>query len=157
LPETVVLRSSRLKWLALLLASMVFVLGGALIFFAAPNGRGGGVVVAGFFGLTAVLALVQLLAPGRIELSPDGFTIYGLGTRRTTPWSDVSSFSTAQASALSKIVTVNPADSRSLGRAGAAVRKVVGFNRALPDTYGLSAEDLAALMNDWHRRYTGHS
>jgi len=67
----------------------------------------------------------------------------------------VSSFSTVRTSALSKVVAVNPADSRTLGRAGAAVRKVVGFYRALPDTYGLSAEALAALMNDWHARYAG--
>jgi hypothetical protein len=152
-----VLRSSRLKWLAVLVAALVFVLGGVLIFFAAPNGRGGGVVVFGFFGLTAIVALIQVLTPGRIELSPDGFTAYGIGTRRTTAWSDVSSFSVVRASALSKIVAVNPTDSRTLGRAGSAIRKVVGFNRALPDTYGLSAEDLAALMNDWHRRYAGRS
>jgi hypothetical protein len=146
-----------LKWLAVLVAALVFVLAGVFIFFAAPNGRGGGVVVSGFFGLTAAVALIQLLAPGRIELSPDGFTVYALGTIRTTAWSDVSSFSSVRASALSKIVAVNPADSRTLGRAGAAVRKVVGFNRALPDTYGLSAENLAALMNDWHTRYAGRS
>ena len=155
--ETVILRSSRLKWLALLVSSLVFALGGVLVFFAAPNGRGGGVFVTGFFGLCAVIALLQLLAPGRIELSPDGFTVYGLGTRTTTPWSDVSSFATVRASALSKVVAINPADSRTLGRAGAAVRKVVGFNRALPDTYGLNAEDLAALMNGWHTRYAGRS
>jgi hypothetical protein len=150
----VVLRSSRLKWLALLLASLLFVLVGVLISYAAPNGRVGGVLVIGVFSLTAVLTVAQLLAPGRIELSPDGFTVYGLGTRRTTPWSEVNSFSTARTSALSKIVTVNPADSRSLGQAGAAVRKAIGFNRALPDTYGLSAEDLASLMSEWQMRYT---
>jgi hypothetical protein len=35
-----------------------------------------------------------------------------------------------------------------------AARAVAGYDGgALPDTYGMKADDLAALMNEWHSRY----
>ena len=32
-------------------------------------------------------------------------------------------------------------------------RAVTGYDGGLPDTYGLRADRLAALMNDWKQRY----
>jgi hypothetical protein len=59
--ETRVLKASRFKWAVLLFAAVVFAFAGVLIFFAAPGGRVGGIVVFIFFGACALVAAVQLV------------------------------------------------------------------------------------------------
>lgn len=148
-PDTLVLQAGRLKWALVLAASLAFVSAGLLIFFKAPNGRVGGTAGIVFFGLAAVVAVLQMLT-GRLELSPQGFTLSGLGRKSTTGWSDVSSVTAVRpAGAMQKMVQVTLSDSANLPRKGG----VVGGRRLLPDTYGMKAEDLAALMNEWRGRY----
>jgi hypothetical protein len=59
--ETRVLKASHFKWAVLLFAGVVFAMGGVLIFFAAPAGRVGGIVVFVFFGACAAVAAIQLV------------------------------------------------------------------------------------------------
>lgn len=148
MPDALVLRASRLKWTVVLAASLVFVSAGLLILLEAPNGRVAGIAVILFFGLGAVVAVLQM-ATGRLELSPAGFTISGLGRKSTTRWSEVSSAAAVRpAGAGMKMVQITLSDSGHLHAAAD-----VGGRRLLPDTYGMRAEDLAALMNEWHDRY----
>lgn len=155
-PETVTLRPGKLKWGIVLLACLVFAGAGTLIFIEAPGGRAGGVAAMLFFGGGALVSTLQIVANSRLVLSPEGFTIFGLGRRLTTRWTEVASFSVvaAGASPINRMVAVNLAGADRLGRARAAARAVLGYDRLLPDTYGMKAQDLAALLDEWRARHS---
>ena len=151
-----VLRPGRLKWGLVLAACGVFVAGGALIFFEAPGGRVGGAVVMGLFGFGAIVSMLQLASGSRLELSPAGFTVAALGRRATMGWSEVGSFDVVAAGpgALNRMVAVNLVREEHVGGVPGAVRAAFGYNRLLPDTYGMKAERLAALMNEWRSMHS---
>ena len=153
--EIRVLKASRFKWAVLLLAGAVFALAGVLVFFAAPGGRAGGIIVFGFFGLCAVVAAIQLVFRSTLTLTADGFTFTALRRRVTRPWSDIDSFVPVQTSAFGGVVGIQLAASAQQ-RSGVrkAARNVWGYDGgALPDTYGMTVNELAALMNEWRDRY----
>jgi len=156
--EIRVLKASRFKWAVLFVAGAVFALGGVLIFFAAPGGRAGGIAVFAFFGLCAVVAAIQLVFPSTLTLTTDGFTFTALRRRVTRRWNDIDSFAPVRASALSGVVGITLAASAEQ-RSGVrkAARNIWGYDGgALPDTYGMTAGELAALMNEWRDRYGTH-
>jgi hypothetical protein len=148
-----VLRANRFKWAVLLLAGAVFVMGGVLIFFAAPGGRVGGIFV--FFGGCAAVAAIQLVLRSTLTLTTDGFMFTSFGRRVTRRWQDVDSFVAVRTSALSGVVGIRLAiSSERLSGPRRAAMAIAGYDGgALPDTYGMKADDLAALMNDWRGRY----
>lgn len=151
------LHAGRLRWTLVLAASLIFVAAGVLVFIMAPNGRVAAIVAILFFGFGAVVAVLQMVT-GRLELSPRGFTLRGLGRTSTTAWSDVTSFSVVTPTAAwMKMVEVELADTETLRHTRAAVKAVAGAGRLLPDMYGMKPEDLAALMNQWRSRYAGGS
>jgi len=135
-------------------ASAIFALGGALIFAVAPGGRVGGLVVFLFFGACAAVAILQLVLRSQLTLTADGFTVRSLGRQGTRRWQDVESFVVVRASAFTSIVGIRllatQGGDTSLTR---AARNVFGYQGALPETYGMKASDLAALMNEWLSRY----
>ena len=153
--ETRVLMASRFKWAVLFLAGAVFAMGGVLIFFAAPGGRVGGIVVFVFFGGCAAVAAIQVVLRPTLALTADGFTFTSLGRRVTRRWQDVDSFVAVRISALSGVVGIRLAvSSERFSGPRRVARGIVGFDGgALPDTYGMKADELAALMNDWRGRY----
>jgi hypothetical protein len=153
--ETRVLKASRFKWTVLLFAGAVFAMAGVLIFFAAPGGRVGGIVVFVFFGACAAVAATQLVFRSTLTLTTEGFTFTGLGRRVTRRWNDIDYFVAVRTSALSGLVgirlSVSPEQASGVRR---AARAIAGYDGgALPDTYGMTAAELAALMNDWRDRY----
>ena len=109
-----------------------------------------------FFGF-GVIVYVLLLLPGSayLRLDPTGFTVCSLFRAHSTGWFEVDSFEVARMRGR-KLVVFNFSN---LHRGQEFVRKVavaIGWHQgALPDTYGLSAEELAAIMNDWRQR-RGH-
>jgi hypothetical protein len=76
-----VLKASRFKWSVLVFAGALFAMAGVLIFFAAPGGRVGGIVVFTFFGACAAVAAIQLVFPSTLILTTEGFMFTGLGRR----------------------------------------------------------------------------
>ena len=150
-----VLKASRFKWAVLLFAGAVFAMGGVLIFFAAPGGRVGGIVVFAFFGACAAVAAIQLVFRSTLTLTTEGFTFTGLGRRVTRRWRDIDSFVAVRTSALSGVVGIRlPVSPEQASGVRRAARAIGGYDGgALPDTYGMTAVDLAALMNDWRDRY----
>jgi len=153
--ETRVLKASRFKWAVLLFAGAVFTMVGVLIFFAAPGGRVGGIVAFVFFGLCAAVAAIQLVFRSTLTLTTGGFMFTGLGRRVTRRWKDIDSFVVVRTSALSGLVgirlSVSPEQTSNVRRAAKAIAGYDGG--ALPDTYGMTAVELTALMNDWRNRY----
>ncbi len=113
-----------------------------------------GYLCAGFFALGVPVAIIQLL-PGSsyLRIADDGLSFANLYRETNIPWSAIDHFS---------VVTIK--------QTGITVNKMVGFNfvptyepakigrristaiaqceGALPDTYGLTAEELADLLNE---------
>ena len=134
------LTGSRLRWTLLLLSSAVFAAFGVLIFFVAAGGRVAGVIIFLFFGACAGVAAFQLIVGTQLVLAADGFTVRSMGRSVTRRWTDVENFDVFKAAAFSEIVSF---------------RYVRGPQSGLPDTFGMKASELAALMNEWRARYTG--
>lgn len=109
---------------------------------------------AAFFGLCLIVFLAQMV-PGvsNLRLTSEGFIVRTL--LRNAPlvrWSEVSPFGVT--GSFRKMVVydsqVDRAQSPALAKASTFL---VGASSGLPDTYGMPAEALATLMNEWRDRY----
>ncbi len=152
-PQTLYPKKSSALWL--LLVCLLFVIAG--IWMGNSNGWIG-YACAVFFGLGIPIALIQLL-PGSsyLRLDETGLVIRHLFRDHRVLWQDVDQFFVV-----------------GLKQTGITVYKVVGFNfvpsydrqriarhfaiaigkceGALPETYGMSAEELADKLNSYLRR-----
>ena len=137
---------SRAKWIVGLAACGIMTAAGIWLI---ADGQWFGFLPAGFFGLGIVVGVVLLL-PGSsfLELDADGFLIRNLFRDSRLSWADVDGFEARRLNTR-KFVTVNFArDYTASPRGRALARTLAGAEGALPDTYGMSAEGLAKLMND---------
>jgi hypothetical protein len=95
-----------------------------------------------------VFAVMLLPGAGYLRIDRQGFTTCALFRATFTPWSTVRGFGVTRVG-YRRMVGVNLEPS---GRLAAGVGRVnaslLGFEGALPDTYKMSAEALAALMNE---------
>ena len=144
------LRSSRRRTVMLLLISVLFTAAGAgMIGADAPYGwlaLGFGVV-----GL-AVLGFI-LVRPNRLELSAEGFTTVTLGRRWSVAWTDCGEFRTWKDTFYLGSPTIVVFECRAPLAGGRALKvaaeALTGANASLPETYGMSGSNLAALLNDY--------
>lgn len=145
----ITLRPSRLKTSGLLTISLIFV--GTGVWMLNSNGAAPATawLTVIFFGVGTVVFAVMLL-PGAsyLRLEPGGYTVCTLFRSSFYPWSTVRGFGVTRIF-LRRMVGINlePGSgiAAGLGRVNA---RLVGFEGALPDTYGMSAAALAALMNE---------
>ena len=141
------LRPSPWKHVALMVLSAGFVtMGGFLV----AEGQAFGWLCIAFFGLGVVVAIVTLL-PGAsyLELRRDGFEFSSLYRKWFQRWSDVDEFFPRRI-ATNVMVCWNFAPGyvgQARGRKVSA--GLTGVEAGLPDTYGMPAAELAALMNRW--------
>jgi hypothetical protein len=149
-----ILRPSRKRLLRYLATSVVFVAIGVWMrgqggnTWGVPNSWDGGAVIA-FFGFGVAIFAVMLL-PGAAYLKIDeaGFTVCSLFRPRFTPWEAVEGFGVTEIVVRKFVGVVLMPAGRQAARMGRLNNRLVGFDDALPDTYGRSAEEMAALMND---------
>lgn len=145
-----VLHSSRRRSLGLLALSLVFAVVGVLM--VGAEAEYGWLVAA--FGLvgTAVFA-VMLLRPNRLELSAEGLTTVTLGRRWHVKWSECGPFRTSKVDYSVAGPSMVVFDCSAPGVRGhpleASAEALSGANAALPETYGMPAEALAALLNSY--------
>lgn len=147
------LRPSRGKALLMLVIGVAFMASGV---FMVREGRAWGWFVLIFFGL-CTLIFITLLLPNAayLRLSPEGFEIRSVFRSFRNKWSDVASFHAGRVG-LNPMVMIRFAPSYAPGRKARAVSAALtGGEGGLPDTYGRSAKDLAALLNEWRARYAG--
>ncbi|MFT5194796.1 MAG: hypothetical protein ACI9EW_002267 [Cellvibrionaceae bacterium] len=145
------LKPSYLKLIISFVFAVAFTAGGIWIRSGLPVL---GTVTAIFFGLCIIVFGVQFL-PGcaYLEMTEDGFTVCNLFQRKTHNWSDVSSFSIRKFPGNSLVIWGytkafgDPESERKISD------KLTRTEASLPDTYGMSAEDLAELMNKLLRKY----
>jgi hypothetical protein len=152
-PGPVTLKASRLKWGAILLGCAVFL---CLVDFLRGNlGEIEFWICAVVFGAGVVVAVVPFVAPHYLSLvlDRDGFEWsrpFRSGNR--IRWRDATNFQSWQPSA-SRVKTVVFDDAAHNGTTRGSLNKsIAGRNSGMPDTYGLSADDLAYLLNQWRER-----
>jgi hypothetical protein len=162
--ETIKLKPSLTKWILLSITFAVLAIGmsALYIYSEAPKDTEGLLVVGSlvlFFIAGAALSMLNL-QPGRscLLLAPDGFTFHALFKSRSYRWSEVERFAVFSHSGANLVVfTLSPE-----GRVRFTENKFTKFNKALsggddslPDTYGMGAGNLAALMNQWKEKSAG--
>jgi hypothetical protein len=106
------------------------------------------------FGLGTLVSVVQLLPNASYLLLTDrGFTVRSIYRSGFVEWGEIGFFTTATI-ATNRMVVFNYSShfDRAM-RARQFARTLAGFDGALPDTYGMRAEDLATLLNDWRKRH----
>lgn len=147
-PGPLMLRASRRKWLLVGLGCAVFTAIGVVLQINEPSIMA--LLTIGFFGL-GVLVAGAVLLPGSAALTLDtaGFEVIHFFRPRRTRWQDAEGF---------QAVSIPPSgikrvayDDKTIAAGGmaAASAAITGRNAALPDNYGLGAEELAALMQRW--------
>jgi hypothetical protein len=108
-----------------------------------------------FFGLCASVGLIGLLPNSSyLTLTERGFLFASLFRKHFVPWSNVQSFVPVKIR-LNSMVGWNysPAFGKSQ-RLRALNTAIAGVEAALPDTYGMPAEQLAKLMNQLRDTHT---
>src|SRR5581483_3737542 len=162
-----VLRPGRVKWLSILVLSGAFVaIGYLMVRTGGPmrdvpfgDARFWGWAVISFFGLGFVISMATLLSPHfNLTLSPLGFTFGTVLGTRSYEWTDVHSFRVellAETWPFPPLKQVRFTRRRETSSASPRVDRG-GLRRradgALPYTYGIDAEKLAATLNRWQQR-----
>lgn len=133
------------------LACLAFVAVGAWMI---GDGEPMGWLVAGVFGLGAAILLASAL-PGAnfLRLTDEGFEARTLFRTWRFRWADVAGFGVGAAGGQVLVMfDLAPAYlERHPSRLVPVSRALSGFDAGLPQTYGLKAEALAALMESWRR------
>ncbi|MDO1581426.1 hypothetical protein [Rhizobium oryzicola] len=157
-PAPVTLRSHRLKHVLLLTGSVIFT--GLCLWMLRteePSFFPTLALVAGviFFGLCSLALLPILILGQHLELTESGFAYGYPGRRRFVCWNDVSEFETVLINASGARLVVFDEIRRGDNSLYSLNARLIGHTSALPETYGLSAKDLAKLMNKWRKRARG--
>ena len=102
-------------------------------------------------GLTGALVYGVMLLPGSsyLQASPEALTICTAFRKRTYAWKEIDSFSVENI--LNKRVVKYELHLQHAGDSSDDRRL---REETLPDTYGLSPEELAKRLNDYRRRYS---
>lgn len=146
-----ILRPKRLRFLWLAALSAGLVAGGALMVReSAPLGWAPVL----FFGF-CVVVFCLLLLPGSayLKLDPTGFTVCSLYRAHSVRWDEVDSFEVITIERR-KVVVFNLSHAHQGQEIARKLSSAIsGYEVALsPETYGLCAEEFAAMMNDWRQR-----
>jgi hypothetical protein len=145
-----VLHPSKRKVLLLLAICLSFTAVGVAMIL---EGEGlSGWFVTAFFGLGLAVSLATLW-PGAsyLKLTRKGMECRSLFRRWPfIPWETVGEFDVSKDGSWTMVVFNRFVPARPL--LAAFNRGLVGKRDALPDTYGLKAEKLAELLNEWRRR-----
>jgi hypothetical protein len=134
--------------LLVLLLCSGFVAGGVLMI---RDGHKAGWFPASFFALGIPVALIQLLPRSSfLTVDEDGIEFCALFRKCRLKWKDISEFGVYSRESIGIGNTVGFNYSPSYERLPTMRllnKTLVGFEAALPDTYGLPAEDLANLLS----------
>ncbi|HEY1303493.1 MAG TPA: hypothetical protein VGF24_08100 [Vicinamibacterales bacterium] len=144
-----ILRPSRWKTSLPLFVSLAFVAIGILVM----DGSWMALLAIAFFGLGSLVFVVTIL-PGatHLRLHADGFEMRTLFKTSHCRWSDIGEIGVTSVY-MNRMVAFNFAEPyRSQHGAVVVSRALTGWDGALPDTYGMSARDLAALMTTYRDR-----
>jgi hypothetical protein len=149
----VVYRRSIQKMLFLFLGSLLFVAGGFLLLHKDPFT---GYACVAFFGACALVSAISLHPKASyLELTEQGFTTCSLFRRSFTPWASVKEFFPIRIQLNSMVGLNYSSQFNRLETARRFSTALAGAEGALPDTYGMGAEQLSALLNNLLARRLG--
>lgn len=154
-PGPLTLHASRSRFLMLFAGSASFVAIGAVLMVQDGSDAKLWFCVL-FFGLCATVFAINLL-PGSasLTLDKDGFRVKQFWFIRKSRWKNVTSIDAGYLPP-SRTKTVRYNDTQWSGwRLARWETAKLDYNAVLPDTYGMSADDLAALMVQWRDRVLG--
>lgn len=146
------LKPSRHRAIFLLVLSLVLVALSTSIF--ASGNVVLGWLCTGFFALGVLTASVSLMpGSGYLLLTPDGFEVRVLYRKTFIRWVDVRQFIplVIHKRPMAAWDYVTGYEQRPILRSLST--RLGGAEAALPDTYGMSAEALSSLLNQWRVRY----
>jgi hypothetical protein len=153
-PGPITLRSSRKKWWNLTIGAVFFTILGILL---SIRGDVVGMLGAAFFGICAVAGVITLL-PGASSLRLDekGFGFTRFFRTQKFHWNEVGDFGIWTFGWIIKgegvVFNVSKSRLSILEKINTALADRNGY---LPDTYGLTAEELVELMTAWQNLACG--
>ena len=154
-PGPVRLGASRLTFLGLLAVSAAFVV--LCLYLLQHGGLSASGEMKAWVGValfgTGVLIFLVMLLPGAasLTLDQDGFERVTLFLRFPVPWRRVANISVVEMPVRRARLRLVGYDDSALPPDNTSAR-LSGRNAALPDSYGLRHEELAALMQQWQLR-----
>lgn len=138
------LRANWAKSALLLTVSLLFVLAG---WWMVLTGFWLGYLVIVFFGLCAIVFTLQFHPKAAYLLfDTDGFTYCSLFRAHTVRWEHVREFGIIRIASNPMVAWNFTRTYRDSGKSRALSKSLSGYEAALPDTYGLPAEDLLKQM-----------
>ena len=151
LPDRMELKPNRLSWLFIFLISAAFV---AIAVWIGPEEDPTLFWFAGgFFLLCALISTPLMLGVGsRLILERDSFTCRTLFRSFTRQWRECSDFHPVYAGLRRYVGFTTQQDEAAHPNLAAVNRALVGASGMLPETFGISAEELADLMNGFRAR-----
>ena len=145
--------ASRRKMLMLLVVSLAFVAIG-IVMLRNPAERLMAGLCTGFFGLGAVVALINMHPRAScLTLSEQGFEFSSLFRRHFVAWSDVTDFVPIRMNGNAMVGFFYGASRKNAPALRHVSSFIAGIEAALPDTYGHSNIELAKLLNELRARY----
>jgi hypothetical protein len=151
--EPITLAPSRKQWWAMVIGGGVFFV--IALLGVTLGGDTAAIIVAAFAAFWAVLGAIMLL-PGAnsLRLDKTGFEVEHFFVRKKFCWSDVSDFEVRSVGEFNgEIVAFDTAESH-LSLWERINGAMIGKKRYLPNTYGMTGEDLANLMTAWKNSAT---
>lgn len=159
------LKPSRVKWM-LIGATFVSLAVGLVFLYASTPAQtppdDSLIVLGGLFALFGAGAVVSvlMLMPNRVYLllTPHGFAIRTLFKCKDFRWEEVEEFRATSLKGTPWVVfTLSPQGKAHLSKTllRRINKAVSGGDDNLPDTYGMSGEALAELLNQWKKRSAG--
>lgn len=138
------LRPRPWKWLGILLLCLVFCVIAVLML---RDGRLAGWFCLLVFAPGVLIALVALL-PGAnyLRLEEQGFTFSSLFRAHFVRWDDVAGFSLVRVASNDMVGWLYREGRQPAGRGARLSLALAGCHAALPESYGLRAEELAQLL-----------
>jgi hypothetical protein len=151
----VVFSSSPWKSALLLLGSLAFVAIGLFIMLPDPNSsRAMAWFAIGFFGFCAVMGIVVLVRPQRLELNSSGFSVSGglMRGQHLTHWREVEKFYVIRLPKGVKMVGFDYKPEAMPDTAMVRVAGTMGLQGSLTQGLGPSPESLAEELKLWLER-----
>jgi len=144
------------KWKSILflLLTLVFVVGGIWMIL---DGEKMGWFVAIFFGLGGLVFLINLLPQASyLKLNEEGFETCSMFRKHKYNWSDVGGFGVGSISGNKMVMFNFSQEYKKAKNARKLSSALAGAEGALHDTFGLKAEELAGLMNEYKYFYNSN-
>lgn len=147
--KPIFLRPQKTKWILVLLGSVVFTLAGVLVINDNTVIKWTTII---FFGLCSTVSAINLI-PGAsyLYLNETGFEICSLFRKHKFEWRDISRLEIIKAANVQKIIVFNFVGDKA--QKTNLSKSLSGYSAGVPDSYGLSYEDLADLMNSYRDQY----